>query len=222
MKKLILSFIAILGLAGGAFAQSEILNNPDNRAYFGIRVSPEVTCPGNINMSPLSIDAFNNGGGLEFGGIYNVPVIANFYLEPGVKLYYNAYGLKKEFVKALEDDVPFKSISIRKFGMRIPVLAGYHFDFTPEWKVYAYTGPEFDIAFSGKEHYKGSNFTASVNLYGDEGEMHRFDMSWIIGGGVSYKSFYFGISGGIGMCDMAKDEPSFHENRVTFSLGVNF
>lgn len=222
MKKLFLSLVAILGSLYGAFAQSEILNSPDNHAYFGIRVSPEVTCPGNINVKPLSIDAFNNGGGLEFGVIYNVPVVANFYIEPGVKLYYNAYGLKKEFVKALEDDIIFEGMSVRKFGMRIPVLAGYHFDFTPEWKVYAYTGPEFDIAFSGKEHISGHNFSASVDLYGDAGEMHRFDMSWIIGAGVSYKHCYFGISGGIGMCDMVKDTPSLHENRVTFSLGYNF
>lgn len=34
------------------------------------------------------------------------------------------------FIEDLEDNIIFNSVSIRKIGMRIPVMAGYHFDFT--------------------------------------------------------------------------------------------
>ena len=205
------------------FAQSSIVNNPDNKAYFGLRVGGEITCPGKISAGSIGLKVFNNGGGIEFGGIYNVPVVANFYIEPGLKLYYNTYSMKKEFVEALQDDIIFDSCSFKKFGMRIPVMAGYHFDFTDDVKVSVFTGPEFEIGFSSKEYIKGHNIDMSGSLYGDEGGMKRIDVLWGVGAGVTYQKFYFGVSGSLGMVNMLTDaDGTFHENRVTFSVGYNF
>ena len=67
-------------------AQS-IFNNPDNKAYFGMRVGGEIACPGKVSAENIGISVFKNGGGVEFGGIFNVPVVANFYVEPGLKFY---------------------------------------------------------------------------------------------------------------------------------------
>ena len=83
MKKFILSaLVALFGFAA-ASAQGTIFNNPANRAYFGVRVGADITCPGNVKSGPLSIDMFGNGAGIEFGGIYNIPLVANLYIEPG-------------------------------------------------------------------------------------------------------------------------------------------
>ena len=223
MKKFLVSLMLVMTAGVTVMAQNTIVNNPDNKAYFGIRLGGEVTCPGKISVDNLGLSAFKNGGGVEFGGIYNVPVVANFYIEPGLKFFYNTYSMKDEFVKALQDDIIFNSVSFKKFGMRVPVMAGYHFDFTDDVKVSLFTGPELEIGFSAKEYIKGHNFDVSESLYGDEGGMNRVNLLWGIGAGISYKHLYFGVNGGIGMLNMV-DEPGvkFHENRVTFSIGYNF
>ncbi len=204
-------------------AQSTIVNNPENKAYFGIRVGGDVTCPGKISAYNVGVDVFNNGGGVEFGGIYNIPVVANFYIEPGLKLYYDTYSIKKEYVEAIQDDIIFNSVSIKKFGMRIPVMAGYHFDFTDDIKVSVFTGPELEVGFSAKEYIKGYNIEMSESVYGDNGGMKRVNVLWGIGAGITYQHFYFGVNGGIGMMNMLRDSDSkFHENRATFSIGYNF
>lgn len=130
MKKFILSaLVALFGFAA-ASAQGTIFNNPANRAYFGVRVGADITCPGNIKSGPLSIDMFGNGAGIEFGGIYNIPLVANLYIEPGVKLFYDTYPVD-DLVSGDGELGTEVDMSIRKFGMRIPVMFGYHFDFTP-------------------------------------------------------------------------------------------
>ncbi len=204
-------------------AQSSIFNNPDNKPYFGVRVGGEVTCPGDISAYNVGLGIFKNGGGIEFGGIYNLPVVANFYIEPGLKLYYNAYSLKSEYLKLIEDDVILNGLSIRKFGMRIPVMAGYHFDFTDDIKVSLFTGPELEIGFSAKGNIEAYNFSTSESVYGEDGGMNRVDLLWGVGAGVTYNHLYFGVNGSLGMLNMLKDsDAKFHENRVTFSVGYNF
>lgn len=223
MKKILIATALAVFAGASAMAQNPIVNNPDNKAYLGIRVGGEVTCPGDITVQNVGISAFKNGGGVEFGAIYNVPVAANFYIEPGLKFFYNSYSLKDDFVSAIEDDINYDSVSIKKFGMRIPVMAGYHFDFTQDFKVSLFTGPELEIGFTGKEYVKGRNIEVSESIYGDEGGMNRVNLLWGIGAGFSYQHFYFGINGGIGMLNMLNESyVKFHENRVTFSVGYNF
>lgn len=204
-------------------AQNDILNNPDNKSYFGIRVGGDITCPGKISAENVGVSVFSNGGGVEFGAIYNVPVVANFYIEPGLKLYYDTYSLKKDWIENIQDDISLNSVSVKKFGMRIPVMAGYHFDFTQDSKLFVFTGPEFEIGLSGKEYVKGHNIDTSGSIYGDEGGMNRLNVLWCIGVGVSYRQFYFGVNGGLGMVNMLSNpDAKFHENRSTFSVGYNF
>ena len=220
MKKFFLLMLGILVSGAAANAQSTIFNNPENKAYFGVRVGADVNCPGSVYDDFISLDIFKNGAGLEFGGIYNVPVVANFYVEPGLKLYYDTYSYNTD---AIVGDFPIDGISVRKFGMRIPVQAGYHFDFTKDIKVSVFTGPELDVAFSGKACMKSEGESSSESIYGDDSEMRRVNLLWGFGAGISYGRFSFDVKGGIGMLNLYKD-PSlkFHENRVTFSLGYNF
>lgn len=213
----------MLAATGSMSSMAQYFDNPDNEAYFGIRVGGEITCPGKISMDNIGISAYNNGGGVEFGGIYNIPVIVNFYIEPGLTFYYNTYSLKDEYLMAIEDDIIFNSASIKKFGTRIPVMLGYHFDFTDDIRTYLFTGPELEIGFSAKEYIKGHNIEMSGNLYGNDGDMKRVDMLWGMGAGISYQNFLLGIKGTLGMLNIL-DEPDmkFHEHRMTISLGYNF
>ncbi len=216
-----MALVMVAGLS--VMAQNTIVSNPDNKAYFGVRVGGEVTCPGKLVGDNVSVNMFNNGGGVEFGGIYNVPVVANFYIEPGLKFFYNTFSCKKEFIEDIQDDIIFNSLSIKTFGMRIPVMVGYHFDFTDDVKVSVFTGPELEIGLSAKEYIKGHNVEMSGSVYGEDGSFNRVNVLWGIGAGISYQHFQFSVSGGICMVNMLKDsDATFHENRVNFSLGYNF
>lgn len=53
-------------------AQNSIVNNPNNKAYFGLRIGGDVTCPGDITADNVGVSVFSVGGGVEFGGIYNI------------------------------------------------------------------------------------------------------------------------------------------------------
>ncbi len=228
MKKLFFTAVALGAVAISSSAQDRIFNNPDNKAYFGLRLAGEVTCPGKMSSMGFGIDAFKNGGGVEFGGIYNIPVVANFYVEPGLKLFYNAYssGDMWEFDDDFEYGSGDASFSIRKFGFRVPVMLGYHFDFTDAIKVSVFTGPELELGLTGRQVWKGddSDESGSENIYGEYGDYNRVDLSWGFGAGVTYKKLYFGVSGNVGMLNMLKDmeDVTFHENRVSFTLGYNF
>jgi len=43
--------------------------------------------------------------------------------------------------------------------MRIPLMAGYHFDFSDSFRFYLFTGPELEIGFSAKEVIKQYNYS---------------------------------------------------------------
>lgn len=222
MKKILISAMLIVMGCFSMAAQNSIVNNPDNKAYFGIRVGGNLTCPGKLTSDDVDFSLFKNGGGVEVGGIFNGPIVANFYIEPGLKLYFDTYSAKKGLVKYLTNGI-LNSVSVRKFGMRVPIMAGYHFDFTQDIKLFVFTGPELDVCFIGKEYDKGQYVKINESLYGDNGSMNRVNLLWGFGAGISYQHLYFGVSGGVGMLNMANtSDLKFHENRVTFSLGYNF
>lgn len=223
MKKYIVAVCMMVLAVVSANAQTSVVNNPNNKAYFGLRIGADITCPGNISSQGIGLDIFNTGGGVEFGGIYNIPLVANLYIEPGLKLYYDSYSMNDKFVEAMTDD-PRISMSFNKFGMRIPVMIGYHFDVTDNVKLSLFTGPEFEIGFTANMKATGYGKSMSESLYSDDGGMRRGNIIWGIGAGMSIRHFYFGINGGIGMLNMISDSDgeSFHENRVTISVGYNF
>ena len=102
-------------------------------------------------------------------------------------------------------------------------MAGYHFDFTEDIRVSVFTGPELEIGLWAKEYINGRNFEVSGSLYGEDAAMNRVNLLWGIGAGVSYRHFYFGIKGSIGMLNMLNDsDVTFRENRATLSIGYNF
>ncbi len=206
-------------------AQSSVFNNPNNKGYWGIRASLDVVCPTSMKSGPISVDAFDTGVGFTVGGVYNLPLVANLYFEPGVSLYYDTYGVKSDAL-----DIPgFKGdldCSFRKFGVRIPLNFGYHFDFTDNLNVFVYTGPMFEEGIVGKLHVSakqnGVSASDSESIYGDGG-MPRADLLWNFGAGVNFNHFTVGVGGSVGMLNMSGDDDvKFRENLVQLTVGYNF
>lgn len=238
MKKLAFIAALILGVCSfGASAQSVSFDSPDNKPYFGVRLGLDISCPTDIKFSnvaqgtSLSVDAYKGGAGFDLGAVYNIPLFMNLYFEPGVSIYYNTMGLNMGDLD-VDDNLAVKDVkgSVRRFGFRIPLVAGYHADFT-DFKLSFFTGPVVSTGIYGRNHVSAKVGSASLseseNCYNDNaenGSLNRFDIGWKIGAGVTYDKFVLQLSGTIGMCDMYKNGNGgkFHDNNVALTVGYNF
>lgn len=237
MKKTFLAVLALfIGL--GVHAQSYLLDNPNNRPYFGVRGSYHLSLPGKIKAeaggTTVKTKLFGKGSGFTVGAIYNMPLVANLYLEPGVTLAYTTESFKTEsdrfpafFAKEM------KHSSARKFSVEVPVQVGYHFDFTPDVSLAVSTGPVLkvgvvnDYYLTSEDLPGGQVLHKSGSLYGDDGMLNRVDCAWRVGVGFNIaRNYYVGVSGDIGLCNMLNTSDdgtvSMHENSFQVSVGYNF
>lgn len=220
MKKLIISLIA-LGGAMTASAQADLLDNPDNHAYFGARLSLDISSTADGN------DSYSNGAGFSIGAVYNIPLYKNLYFEPGLSIFYDTFGT--EALALYTEDLPIGTVdgSIRNFGFRIPLVADYHFDFTDDMQFSVFTGPQINLSLTAKEHFPGQSYS----IFGDQGFKH-IDLQWALGVGLTWQKYYISLSGGIGMTK-ARDwkfradnntyiVDSFRRNNFSITIGYNF
>lgn len=237
MKRYLIAAVALLA-AGAASAQSYLLDNPSNRGYFGVRASYHLSLPGKVKAEAGSTTAktkvLGKGSGFSVGAIYNLPLVANLYLEPGLTLAYTTESFKNSndmFPSFLAKQM--KHSSVRKFSFEVPVQVGFHFDFTRDISLAVQTGPVLKVGLVN-DYYLTSEEMPGVgvmhksgSLYGEDGAMHRLDCAWRVGVGFNIdRNYYIGVSGDIGMCNMLKDNNdgtvSLHENALQVSLGYNF
>lgn len=242
MKKSILLAAAFLACATAASAQSRIVNNPNNEAYLGVRVSAEAAIPGDVSAANVKTNVFNPGAGVSIGAVYNMPIVANFTVEPGLELYYNTTKFNLEDTDF--QNYKLKSNSTRSFGMRVPVMLGYHFDFS-KFSLAIATGPVLKVGFSDdyyfttetrlaandeayRAHWSGTMY--KDNPYtgaGSENAFNRVDCAWRIGISANFLDhYYIGLSGDIGMVNRIKHSNNgaykMYDNLFQFTLGYNF
>lgn len=205
-------------------AQDNKTKTNGNKPYFGVRAGVQFTVPGEVRFDDVSVDFFKSGAGFEIGGIYNIPIVGKFYIEPGINLFYNSYSFKDYLVESLStNSMKINSISINKFGMSIPVLAGFQFKFSNGIGLSIFLGPELEIGFSSKVCTKGPNIDISESAYGEDGGMNRVNLLLTTGAGISYKHFVFNFKTSPGLVNMLRDtDAEFNENRVVLTLGYNF
>ncbi len=220
MKKLFLSAMGAMMLATSGFAQ-DIFDAGEQDPYLGVRASLDITgVAGNIS----NIYDFNNGAGFSVGAVYNITLFKNLYFEPGLSVFYNTAGYDG-FMYDSNDEFGVKG-SIRNFGFRIPLVAGYHFDFTEDMKVSVVTGPQMNIGLVGRnvgdiairnnmEHY-------SESIYGDG--VRRFDLQWMFGAAFHYQKYYISLSGGVGLTNLlgGNDYKGFTARRNTFAITLGY
>lgn len=249
MKRILLACLAA-GAVFSASAQKRIFDNPDNKGYFGLRGTIDATIPGAFSMKSndenltFSHKALGPGAGLSMGAVYNLPIVANLYFEPGVSLYYNVMSIKTDQIEGILDELEevggrLKNHSVRQSGMKMPLMLGYHFDFTRDFNLAVYMGPVLDVGFSMDAYIKAKVKDVEVkyteSLYKAENpdrddRMNRFNVDWRIGVGVNYKNFFGGLSGDIGLTNayhVAKDNQrlydiTYHQNLFQLTFGYNF
>ncbi len=230
MRKFLILAIAALGAMASveSNAQDVLDAGEYNRPYLGLRISYESPIPGKWNLGGEKVDMYKNGSGFDAGVVYNIPLWKNLYFEPGIELYYNAMGVDIETSGDPDGTPNITDInaSVRRFGLRIPLLAGYRFDLAT-CSLYAFTGPVVEAGIIGRSHtsakYNGESYSEGSNYY-VEGGFKRLDVAWKIGAGVSINQYYIGLSGNLGMCNILRgyNGVSMRENLFQFTLGYNF
>lgn len=231
MKKLILGAALAAAAAFGANAQ-RVVNNPSNHPFWGIRASLDVSCPTDVTYKyggfKQTESVFKNGVGFSVGAIYHLPIVANFYFEPGLSFFYNTWA--NDLGELDKEDRDFiKNNSYRQTGLRIPLNLGYHFDFTDDIiKIFVFTGPQLQVGFSCDQYVTAKvgnlEYHEAPSMYSGSDGFNRFNASWNVGLGFTYENLYLGIIGSLEMTNMIRSDEDItgRMNTVGIALGYNF
>lgn len=212
-------FLLALGLMAAASApaahgQSYMFDNPENHAYFGVRAGLDISSAANGGAM------YSNKPGFTLGAVYNIPVVMNFYFEPGLHLFYNTFGtvqLENYYYTVMDEATGDEQLysklyqvdgTIRNFGFRIPLNFGYHFDLADDLSVHAFTGPQINLSLIANYHQNeiltpgGEKVKSeSEGIFGTGGFKH-VDLQWNFGVGVTYQRYYMSLGGSVGMTKM--------------------
>lgn len=195
----------------------------DTKPMWGIKAAFDINIPGKWGGGGTKVDMYRHGFGGTVGVVCNIYLGHNFYLEPGVSLFYDTYSYKDIYIDLRQSIDP----TIYKMGFRIPVVAGYSFDITDRYMMSVYTGPEVSCGFKGgiRGKYLDSNnedIGEALNPYGKYGMHHRFDCAWKVGVAFPTEYVTLFIDASIGITDICKNDVSMRENRVSIGLAHYF
>lgn len=215
---------------GAASAQSYMFDNPENHPYFGARVGLDIATVANGGWM------YSTKAGFTAGAVYNIPILMNLYFEPGLSVFYDAFGTvsQQNYRRPIVDqdgNIDYEKLpywvngTLRNFGFRIPMNFGYHFDFSDDLSVHVYTGPQINLSLVARYHQNevitpdGVVESTSVNAFGTGGFKHC-DLQWNFGAGVTYGHYYMSVGGSVGMTHM-KSASEIEAGPYKVSLGNN-
>lgn len=198
----------------------------DDNLMWGIKAAFDINIPGKWRANGEGVDMFRHGFGGTVGGVCNIYLGHDFYLEPGVSFFYDTYSYDDI---RIGDNYFYESIdpTVYTTGIRVPVVAGYSFDITDRFMMSVYTGPEVSYVCKGgiRGKYLDSNnedIGEVLNPYGKYGMHRKMDCAWKIGFAFPAKYATLTIDAAIGITDICKNDISMRENRVSIGLAHYF
>lgn len=211
MKKY-LTILAILFSCLPAFAQD-----------WGIRAAFDINVPSKLGgrLNGEKLDLFRTGFGGTVGAVYTHYFNNSIYIEPGASLYYDTYSYKDLIIMDEPAGIGETDPSLYKFGVRIPLVIGYSYDFLENLPMRFYTGPELSCALAGDVRIKNKQLLDDdfeLSLFGKNGFMNRLDCAWKIGIGFETDIATICIDAAFGITDLYKDHLTLRENRLSISL----
>lgn len=229
---------------------NRILNNPDNKSYWGARLSLNKALPASVNICDIKYDTyqyfdfFDPGYGVSIGGIFHLPIVANFYFEPGLSFNFSRFHINTNaFIgdnkELLENGGILKKNSVIYTSVKLPLVLGYHFDLFKDFNVSLFMGPVINSTFSMKAKIKietGSGVketeTSLFKPYqsNDDDYLRRFYAQWRIGASFNYRQFMIGINFDGDISNMLKVSDynkqfyrgHFSLSELLFNIGYNF
>lgn len=224
----VLIFLVLIVALGQVNVFSQ--NTDDTKPMWGIKAAFDINIPGKWRANGEGVDMFRHGFGGTVGGVCNIYLGHDFYLEPGVSFFYDTYSYGD--ITLQESDYSIFTIhpTIYKMGLRVPVVAGYTFDITDRFMMSVYTGPEASYVLKGgiRGEYKNSNnednedLGESFNPYGKHGLHRKLDCAWKIGLAFPTDYVTLTIDAAVGITDICKNDISMRENRVSIGLAHYF
>lgn len=215
MKKTLIA-LALAAFALGAQAQASVLQKEADSPSFGIKAQWNLNSPVTNYNKPVSV--YSNGSGFSVGAFYTIPVYRGWYVEPELSLFYNTMIIDTDILEEVLDKEPLSG-SLRNFGFRIPLTAGYRFNLGSDMALSLFTGPQLNIGLTLNRH--ANALKHNFNLY-DNG-WRRLDMQWTFGARFYYADNWMAeITGGVGMTDMLGKSLPGHFRRNTFAVGVGY
>ena len=208
-----------------AFCQINVLaqDADDTKPMWGIKAAFDVNIPGKWHANGGSVKMYEHGFGGIVGGVCNIYLGHDFYLEPGISFFYDTYSCGD--ITLVESDYSRFTIrpTIYQTGIRIPVVAGYTFDITDKYMMSVYTGPEVSYVLKGgiRGKYINSNnedMGEILNPYGKHGLHRKLDCAWKIGLAFPTEYVTLNIDAAIGITDICKNDISMRENRISIGL----
>lgn len=196
------------------YAYGSTLNNPDNKPYWGVRASFNIVSPRSVYIMDTRYnvgdyyDLFHRGIGGSLGGIFHLPIVANFYFEPGLSFNYGKFGIQKDALigtnkELLETDGVLKQSSVSFTSIKLPLVLGYHFDFSKDFNLSLFMGPVINYAFSMNAKIKIDTNSSVVKTeaslfkpYKSENDdyLKQFYGQWRLGTAFNYKQFMIGFT----------------------------
>lgn len=213
-------FIASLLLTPALALSSFHLSAQDNTGpIWGIKANLNVELPGDIHSKGVSNDFFRTGTGISAGVVCNLYLGHGFYFEPGVSLFYGQYKIRDLYV--LMDDVNSIQLDgpVKKFGVRVPLVFGYTFDFSDSFGMNVFTGPQLSYALAGDISVPAEAEDDGIDLWRSQ---RRFDCGWKVGIGFPVGSVTVSVEGDLGISNLHKGDMTFRENRVSLGLTYYF
>lgn len=230
-NKLAVSLLSLAALP--AMSQSAVLSNPGNHARWGIRASLDISVPGKINGAKV----YHNDVGFSAGVVYQLPLVANLYFEPGLGLFYDTFNFGKLTISdGTADGYGYETTpKYSQFGLRVPLTFGYRFDLWENGGVSILTGPELSVGLSGRIHgkYLDDIDDLSLDMYDDDNGFRRFNLLWGVGASIDAGSFTIGAVYDFGLLNTRKEKlplnpslsysgSSFRQNVARVYIGYNF
>jgi len=224
MKKLLLLIALVAGMNLSMKAQSD-----EPKVQFGVRAGLNVSSFGGDISKKDKGDMGSSLAGFHIGGIVDINVANNFYIQPG--LYVTTKGGKG---KESGSDWEYKETA-RLTYLQIPVLASYRIPLSDNVKWQINAGPYVAFGLAGKLKWtdidEGDKETGDYKLFGTEKDqeksiLNRFDAGLSFGTGVSITNFYVGVSYDLGLANIYNeyDDIKYSAKNKNFmvSVGYNF
>lgn len=190
----------------------------DNRVMWGLKASVDSELPGKWHTGGDAVTMYSPGVGFSAGVVGNIWLGSNFYFEPGLALTYSQYRYKDLIIMDGQSKLS-EDPKISKWGIQLPLAVGYECDFSDNFALDFFTGPQIRYALSGKVDAGIIYDEYLMNLWNGQ---RRFDLSWKIGVGVPISNFIVSLEADLGITDLLKNDFTFRENRVGLGLTYYF
>lgn len=200
-----------------------VISEGGKTVVWGIKGNLNAEMPSKWRGGGESLKAFNSGFGASIGGLANIYLGSNFYLEPELALFYEGYSYNN--IMSVAPNSPSINVgpTVYKIGLRLPVVAGYFFNISEKWGLDVFTGPQLNYAFCGKAKTDNDDIRKNEDLmhvFSGKYAQRRFDLSWKIGVGFPVEHFLISLEADLGITNLLKHSYTMRENRL--SLGVTY